>query len=679
MRGGAVGAMAGAALLARSGVAALDCECAVPDTGTWSEYNALLLGDVKTLAYGGDVGRINAGDGLAYVLSAYPNEDNTGDCATSAGFVECLPPWLEKNWSAIHFGFGAEDALAGVAVDDYVANMGSAYLLINASTDGLVTFATATPEPPASSIANDAIVALNDAALEDLFGDTGAYADGVAVDDLYEKASTNCRLNRRSACYPATCDCSATLQDTDGTFTARGNYFLGVASAPFLMPYRSDAAVAPLSGIHEGGSSSGGWWPYWGVAALWNTVAVLTVAVLASGAVAFAAGRRTAVWADEYRPLVEGDSATFKRPHGAVWVTTFLVLATFWVVVLRVQLNPDGDSDNNCPSSCPPFPAAFGGGNVLYVGDSIAGQYSPGTNAILGRYGLGFGEFVSLGMDGYCGTSYGLLACIDPYLAAGNYSVAHVNWGLHDISKEIYARVPRGQYSRNMERLYKKLRQSLPRNATIVFATTTPVPPSYDSSKRKNEDVVSVNAAVRDLFGPDGKYEDVKIDDFYSTLVRECNRGSADACYPETCDCPKLQDDGVHMSSLGKRVLAIEAAAAIAPYREGNLTQEAPWLQDHRTSDTNTLWARMASWQVGLFAEGLALAVCAVFLLAAFYRPRVFDAGVAKPPAYGANNARSSRGLSPSRQDTYPPYAASDVGTYLGFFRQPRSAGAGFV
>ena len=53
------------------------------------------------------------------------------------------------------------------------------------------------------------------------------------------------------------------------------------------------------------------------------------------------------------------------------------------------------------------------------------------AEAVMARFGSG---------SGYCGTSFGVLQCVDPYLASlpANVSVIHFNWGLHDICEDIY-------------------------------------------------------------------------------------------------------------------------------------------------------------------------------------------------------------------------------------------------
>ena len=198
MRAAAVAAAAAGVLVGAGRGAALECACSLPDESTWSRYNALMLGDGTSMAYAPDVAAIAAVDGLAYVLAAYPNEGATGACATSEGFVACLPAWLSRNWSSVHFNWGREDAAAGVDAADYAANMVDAFRLINASTP-TVAWATTTPEPASSSVSNARIVELNDAA-DALFGDSGRFGDGVTENDLYDKVVAHCRLDADVEC-----------------------------------------------------------------------------------------------------------------------------------------------------------------------------------------------------------------------------------------------------------------------------------------------------------------------------------------------------------------------------------------------------------------------------------------------------------------------------------------------
>jgi len=101
-------------------------------------------------------------------------------------------------------------------------------------------------------------------------------------------------------------------------------------------------------------------------------------------------------------------------------------------------------------------------------------------------------------------------------------------------------------------------------SGTLIYCTTTPVPPSYKN--RNNTDVVKINQATETLFGANGTYPEVMIHDLYSEVVERCNRDSDSRGYPETSDCTFLQDNGVHFSDAGRQFTGIMVSAAIAPY-----------------------------------------------------------------------------------------------------------------
>lgn len=53
------------------------------------------------------------------------------------------------------------------------------------------------------------------------------------------------------------------------------------------------------------------------------------------------------------------------------------------------------------------------------------------------------------------------------------------------------------EYISNMGVLIKEMRSALAPNGTLIWSTTTPVPPSYTA--RNNSDVVVINAAMKAL------------------------------------------------------------------------------------------------------------------------------------------------------------------------------------
>merc|ERR1719421_2216993 len=118
----------------------------------------------------------------------------------------------------------------------------------------------------------------------------------------------------------------------------------------------------------------------------------------------------------------------------------------------------------------------------------------------------------------------------------------------------------------------------MPANGTVVWATTTPVP--YGYTERSNSDVISING-------------------LYSELVDICNSHPGTDCYPDDCECPSMQNDGIHLSELGAEALGLSAAAAVAPYRAGEYWQPRRWRKYHSDDDRNNWWGKLASWQIG--------------------------------------------------------------------------------
>ena len=194
---------------------------------------------------------------------------------------------------------------------------------------------------------------------------------------------------------------------------------------------------------------------------------------------------------------------------------------------------------------------AAGSGYLLNVADMLNGGASEETGG--GAIGNAFVQHSGdnwTGLHGYCGSSIGVAACARPWLsglsgaggAAGGFDVIHFNWGLHDIAPSMYAPIEPALYLSNMESIYQQLKGALAPNGTLVWATTTPVPPSYKN--RNNSDVVRINGQMRGLFGPGSKHPEVVVHDLYAEVVARCSRDPASVGYPETSDCDVLQSNG---------------------------------------------------------------------------------------------------------------------------------------
>ena len=631
--------------------AALDCNCSAPPANLHA-YDSLIIGDATATAYGREAARINLN--LSRVLAAFPNAGNEDACATSAGLVACLDPYLARSWRAVHVNYGREDARRNVSAADYARNLETLRDMLLARTTWKLTWASSVPRGVPD-------VRRLDAAAERVF------ARNASFDDLSAVLDTNCRLENGSG-YPETAGCPQ-LQRGDGALKQRGAYLLGLNVAASTLAI--SAAAAEINDVHdEGGSSSSDGdegLPEWAVVGISYSTCLLFVGVAGTVALFWRRRKRRRIDDDEalLEPLLVENS---QRTHGVVfdqrsarvreggkvvcggWCSICVLLAAFWTVLLLYHFPLHQEGDHNCASRCPAdanvlfgdnaVDANYSKPNVLYVGDSISGQIEPQARRLLAAHDLGTTLFASTGKDGYCGTSVGLLACVDPYLAAGNFTVAHVNWGMRDIAWKMYAKVTRGAYAAHMETLYWKLRSSMPPNATIIWATTTPVPPSYNN--RKNSDVLEVNDIIRSLFGPAGKYREVIINDQYGTLVDACaSRRNASDCFPETCDCPEVhKHEDIHLSELGARALGVAAAAKVATYRAGHFVQTAPWTDRRDTRDRDTWQSQLTAWQLALLFQAMlvvfAVAAAGCCLAVARRRRR---AAVTPSATYGAFDA----------------------------------------
>ena len=243
-----------------------------------------------------------------------------------------------------------------------------------------------------------------------------------------------------------------------------------------------------------------------------------------------------------------------------------LALSTLATVASTAQ-------DTNCSAYCG---ANYGQNfsstvpNVLLIGDSISavssGYYANVVQMIAqpDHFGDQLATVHHMGAygPGICGTSYGVVACMDKYLAKGGWKVIHFNWGLHDICASMYAPVTGEQYIDNMKIIIDKMRKGLAPNGTLVWPTTTPVPPSYHN--RNNTDVVRINGLMKQLLAQPA-YKDVLTNDLYSQVVQNCNNNPK-IDYPEKTDCSFLQSHGVHFSEVGKQYTGLMSAAAILPH-----------------------------------------------------------------------------------------------------------------
>ncbi|MHC5114486.1 MAG: SGNH/GDSL hydrolase family protein [Planctomycetota bacterium] len=153
---------------------------------------------------------------------------------------------------------------------------------------------------------------------------------------------------------------------------------------------------------------------------------------------------------------------------------------------------------------------------VLMLGDSISMGYHRHVVAALE------GEATVVRPRENCaGTTKGVRK-IDEWLLidGGGFDVIHFNFGLHDL-KRVKADTGRNSnapsdprqaeletYEANLREIVARLEAT---GATLIFATTTPVPPGGVRPHRDPEDVERYNAAARRIMAEHG----IAIDDLY--------------------------------------------------------------------------------------------------------------------------------------------------------------------
>jgi len=182
---------------------------------------------------------------------------------------------------------------------------------------------------------------------------------------------------------------------------------------------------------------------------------------------------------------------------------------------------------------------------VLIIGDSISIGYFGATQELL----RGRAE-VHHNPGNAAHTANGL-AKLDEWLGDTRWDVIHFNHGLHDLkymdekgdlteTAGGTQQIPVDQYARNLEELTKRLKRT---GATLIFATTTPVPEGSlgripADAKRYNQAAVKVMKRHR-----------VRINDLYAFAL------------------PRLdsiqQPHNVHFTEEGSRLLAEQVAASI--------------------------------------------------------------------------------------------------------------------
>lgn len=162
---------------------------------------------------------------------------------------------------------------------------------------------------------------------------------------------------------------------------------------------------------------------------------------------------------------------------------------------------------------------------VLIIGDSISISYTAQTRELLA------GEVNLHRVPGNAGHTGMGLAGLSRWLDPGNgeWDLIHFNWGLWDLCYRNPKSKNQGNrdkvdgtlthspevYAANLEKIVKELQKT---GATLVFATTTPVPPG-EAGRKEGDDLLYNEAALEVM-----KRHGVRINDLHSVMAGKMDR-----------------------------------------------------------------------------------------------------------------------------------------------------------
>jgi hypothetical protein len=225
-----------------------------------------------------------------------------------------------------------------------------------------------------------------------------------------------------------------------------------------------------------------------------------------------------------------------KRIAGILCLLAF-VQAAFSAPTQPEYTGPDGKKYSS--PSLIPITDTPGLPRVLLIGDSISMGYTLPTRAALA------GKVNVHRPPTNCGSTLSGLQNLDSWLGDGNWDVIHFNWGMHDLKylQNGKQNVLPDQYEKNLQTLVTRLKKT---GATLIFATTTPIPEkTIGIFMRHQDDIPKYNDIALKVMKENG----VMIDDLYSLALPIM---------------PQIQSpNNVHQTRAGSIVLSKQVAASI--------------------------------------------------------------------------------------------------------------------
>ncbi len=175
---------------------------------------------------------------------------------------------------------------------------------------------------------------------------------------------------------------------------------------------------------------------------------------------------------------------------------------------------------------------------VLLIGDSISIGYTLPARRLLERRAT----VHRIPVNG--GPTVNGLEHLEQWLGRGPWNVIHFNWGLHDlrIMEDGRHQVTIDEYEKNLRILVERLKRT---GATLIWASTTPVPDAAVNPPRRNGDVIAYNAVAMRIMQDNA----IEIDDLYALALPRLGQLQRPA--------------NVHYTDAGYEVLAEHVAASI--------------------------------------------------------------------------------------------------------------------
>ncbi|WP_166825597.1 alpha/beta fold hydrolase [Thalassoroseus pseudoceratinae] len=214
---------------------------------------------------------------------------------------------------------------------------------------------------------------------------------------------------------------------------------------------------------------------------------------------------------------------------------------------------------------------------VVLIGDSIRLSYTANVRRLLDNKAT----VVSPKANGQ--DSANVLRNLDRWVIAEQPDIVHFNCGIHDTKKfknDGHFQVSPEQYQSNLTKIIKRIREKT--DATILFATTTPIIDDRAAKARRDRDYELLNASVEQynkIARTAMKKLDVPVNDLHAAIDEA-----------QTGVDSMIVADGVHLTEPGKELAGTQVANFITQYLPNDTQASTPWNIDAWKNVPEVTW-----------------------------------------------------------------------------------------